>query len=119
MFLCIDGTLDVRCRLLLNSQHNYREGGSSPDLSRYRKSENPQSCLLLNNQWRVVVENQPPVPLLLYPYSGEAVVTGDSFAFVLPIHCGDASLDSRVSVGAHLNLVGGDKLKFQFTGRKI
>ena len=70
-----------------------------------------QSCLLLNNQWRVVVENQPPVPLLLYPYSGKAVITGDSFASVLPIHCGAASLDSRVSVDAHLDLVGGDRLK--------
>jgi hypothetical protein len=66
-----------------------------------------------------MVENQPPVPLLLYPYSRKAVVTGDSFASVLPIHCGAASLDSRVSVDAHLNLVGGDGLKFQFTGRKI
>src|SRR5262249_51556587 len=64
-------------------------------------------------------QNQPPVPLLLYPYSRKAVVTGDSFASVLPIHCGAASLDSRVSVNAHLNLVGGDGLKFQLAGRKI
>ena len=78
-----------------------------------------QSILLLHNQWGVVVKNQPPVPLLLYPYSRKAVVTGDSFASVLPIHCGAASLDSRVSVDAHLNLVGGDGLKFQFAGRKI
>jgi hypothetical protein len=60
-----------------------------------------------------VVENQPPVPLLLYPYSRKAVVTRDSFASVLPIHCGAASFDSRVSVNAHLNLVCGDGLKFQ------
>ena len=75
--------------------------------------------LLLNNQWRVVVEHQPPVPLLLYPYSRKAVVTRNSFASVLPIHCGAASLDSCVSVDAHLHLVGGDGLKLQFTGRKI
>src|ERR1700720_4170963 len=86
---------------------------------RTRSLRGRQSSLLLHNQWRVVVENQPPVPLLLYPYSRKAVVTGDSFASVLPIHCGAASLDSRVSVDAHLNLVGGDRLKFQFTGRKI
>src|ERR1043166_5261992 len=70
-------------------------------------------------QWRVVVENQTPVPLLLYPHARKAVVTGGSFAPVLPIHCGAASLDRRVSVDAHLNFVGGDGLKFQFTGRKI
>ena len=77
-----------------------------------------QSSLLLHNQRRVVVENQPPVPLL-YPYPGKPVVTGDSFAPILPIHRGAASLDSRVSVYAHLNLFGGDGLEFQFTGRKI
>jgi len=86
---------------------------------RTRSLRGRQSSLLLHDQWRVVVENQPPVPLLLYPYSGKAVVMGHSFASILPIHCGAASLDSRVSVYAHLNLVGGDGLEFQFTGRKI
>jgi hypothetical protein len=81
--------------------------------------EGRQSSLLLHNHWRVVVENQPPVPLLLYPYPGKAVVAGDSFASILPIHFGATSLDGRVSVYAHLNLVGGDGLEFQFTGGKI
>src|SRR5258707_14819987 len=66
-----------------------------------------------------VVETHPPVPLLLYPYSRKAVVTGNSFASVLPVHCGAASLDSRVSVDAHLNLVGRVGLKFQFTTPQI
>lgn len=66
-----------------------------------------------------MIENQTPAPLPLDPYSGKAIVTGDSFASILPIHCGAASLDSRVSVDAHLNLVGGDGLKFQFTRGKI
>ena len=44
-------------------------------------------CLLARSLGRVVVGNQPPAPLLLYPHPGKASVTGNSFAFVLPIHC--------------------------------
>jgi hypothetical protein len=76
-------------------------------------------ALSLHNQWRVVVEHQLPVPLLLYPYPRKAVFAGNSFASVLPVHCGEAGLDSRVPIDAHLNFVGGDGLKFQFTERKI
>ena len=39
------------------------------------------------NLGRVVVGNQPPAPLLLHPHPGKASVTGNSLAFVLPIHC--------------------------------
>src|SRR2546429_1271261 len=66
-----------------------------------------------------MVGNQPPVPLLLYPHPGKASVTGNSFAFVLPIHCREAGLHSRVSIDAHLNVIGGDRLKFQVTRREI
>src|SRR6266576_7133671 len=44
-------------------------------------------CLLARSLGRVVVGNQPPAPLLLYPHPGKASVTGNSLAFVLPIHC--------------------------------
>jgi hypothetical protein len=43
-------------------------------------------CLLARNLRRVMVGNQPPAPLLLYPHPGKASVTGNSLAFVLPIH---------------------------------
>jgi hypothetical protein len=66
-----------------------------------------------------MVENQLPVSLLLDPYSRKPVLAGDSFALVLPIHCRPASLDRRVSVDAYLNFVRGDRLEFQFAGRKI
>src|SRR5689334_19940011 len=66
-----------------------------------------------------MVGNQPPVSLLLYPHPRKTSVAGNSFAFVLPNHCGEASLYRRVFVDAHLNLIGGDRLKFQTTGRKI
>ena len=66
-----------------------------------------------------MVGNQPPAALLLYPYPRKPGVTRDGFAFVLPNHCRQASLDSRVFVDAHLNLVGRDRLKFQITRREI
>src|SRR6266550_3245961 len=44
-------------------------------------------CLLARSLGRVMVGNQPPAPLLLYPHPGKASVTGNSLAFVLPIHC--------------------------------
>src|SRR5205807_1851063 len=66
-----------------------------------------------------MVGNQPPVPLLLYPHPGKASVTGNSFAFNLPDHCREARLHSRVSIDAHLNVIGGDRLKFQITRREI
>src|SRR5437868_15447844 len=66
-----------------------------------------------------MVGNQPPVPLLLYPHPCKASVTGNSFAFILPNHCREASLHSRVSIHAHLNVIGGDRLKFQITRREI
>src|SRR5436190_9290919 len=66
-----------------------------------------------------MVGNQPPVPLLLYPHPGKASVTGNSFAFILPNHCREAGLHSRVSIDAHLNVIGGDRLKFQITRREI
>jgi hypothetical protein len=43
-------------------------------------------CLLARSLRRIMVGNQPPAPLLLYPHSGKASVTGNSLAFVLPIH---------------------------------
>src|SRR6187551_3690318 len=77
------------------------------------------ACLLARSLGRVMVGNQPPVPLLLYPHPGKASVTGNSFAFILPNHCREAGLHSRVSVDAHLNVIGGDRLKFQITRREI
>src|SRR5436190_3428709 len=77
------------------------------------------NCLLARSLGRVMVGNQPPVPLLLYPYPGKASVTGNSFAFILPDHCREASLHSRVSIDAQLNVIGGDRLKFQITRREI
>src|SRR6266581_6225030 len=44
-------------------------------------------CLLARSLGRVMVGNQPPAPLLLYPHPGKASVAGNSLAFVLPIHC--------------------------------
>src|SRR5438067_125372 len=66
-----------------------------------------------------MVRNQQPVPLLLYPYPGKASVTGNTFTFMLPHHCREAGLHSRVSIDAHLNVIGGDRLKFQITRREI
>src|SRR3954470_22303318 len=66
-----------------------------------------------------MIGNQAPVPLLLYPHPGKASVTGNSFAFILPNHCREASLHSRVSIDAHLNVIGSDRLKFQITRREI
>src|SRR5258707_15475005 len=43
-------------------------------------------CLLARSLGRVMVGNQPPASLLLYPHPGKASVTGNSLAFVLPIH---------------------------------
>jgi hypothetical protein len=43
-------------------------------------------CLLARSLGRVMVGNQAPAPLLLYPHPGKASVTGNSLAFVLPIH---------------------------------
>src|SRR4029077_7373925 len=76
-------------------------------------------CLLARNLERVMVGNQPPVPLLLHPHPGKASVTGDSFAFILPNHCREAGLHSRVSIDAHLNVIGSDRLKFQSARREI
>src|SRR5213079_2592556 len=75
--------------------------------------------LLARSLRRVMVGNQPPASLLLYPHPGKASVTGNSLAFVLPNHCCAASLHSRVSIDAHLNVIGGDRLKFQITRREI
>src|SRR5205823_10632130 len=75
--------------------------------------------LLARSLGRVMVGNQPPAPLLLYPDPGKASVTGNSFAFILPNHCRAAGLHSRVSIDAHLNVIGGDRLKFQITRREI
>src|SRR5205814_2583950 len=75
--------------------------------------------LLARSLRRVMVGNHPPAPLLLHPHPGEASVTGNSLAFILPNHCRDAGLHSGVSIDAHLNLVGGDRLKFQITGCEI
>src|SRR6185436_4140457 len=66
-----------------------------------------------------MVGNQPPVPLLLYPHPGKASVTGNSFAFILPNHCREAGLHGRVLIDTHMNIVGGDRLIFQITRRKI
>src|SRR5260370_1128093 len=44
-------------------------------------------CLLARSRGRVMVGNQPPAPLLLYPHPRKASVAGDSLAFVLPNHC--------------------------------
>src|SRR6187397_638032 len=77
------------------------------------------STLMLRNQYGVVVRDQPPAPLLLYPYPRKPIVTGNSFAFILPNHCGEASLHRRVFVHSHLHLVGGDRLKFQIMRSEI
>src|SRR5947209_18171837 len=74
-------------------------------------------CLLARSLGRVMVGNQPPVPLLLYPHPGKAIVTGNSFAFILANHRREAGLHSHVSVDAHLNVIAGDRLKFQITRR--
>src|SRR4051794_33926192 len=50
------------------------------------RSESSFGMLWLHRQRRVVVRNQLPAPVALYPHSGEAIVTGNGFAFVLPIH---------------------------------
>jgi len=42
-------------------------------------------CLLAHSLGRVMVGNQPPVPLLLTHTLCKASVTGNSLAFVLPI----------------------------------
>jgi hypothetical protein len=42
--------------------------------------------LLARSLGRVMVGNQPPAPLLLYPDPSKASVARDSLAFVLPIH---------------------------------
>src|SRR5438874_2715186 len=76
-------------------------------------------CLLARSLGRVMVGNQPPAPLLLHPYPGKPSVTGNRLAFVLPTHCREASLHSRVSIDAHLNVIGSDRLKFQITRREI
>ena len=36
---------------------------------------------------RVVIGDQSPAPMLLYPHSGKASVMGNCVAFILPIHC--------------------------------
>ena len=41
---------------------------------------------LLRHQQRIVVRHQLPLMLPLYPYSREAIVTGNCFASVLPNH---------------------------------
>src|SRR2546430_12148742 len=66
-----------------------------------------------------MVGNQAPVSLPLYPHPSKASVTGNSFAFILPNHCREPGLHSRVSIDAHLNVIGGDGLKFQITRREI
>ena len=76
-------------------------------------------CLLARRLGRVVIGNQPPAPLLLYPHPGKARVTGNSFTFILANHCREAGLHSRVSIDAHLNFIGGDRLKFQTARREI
>src|SRR5215471_11343415 len=73
----------------------------------------------LRNPRRVVIGNQAPPPLLLYPYPGKPSVAGNSLALVLPDHRREAGLDGGVVVDAHLNLVGGDRLKLQLTRREI
>ena len=54
-----------------------------------KKPEKPicRMKLLARSLRRVMVGNQPPAPLLLYPHPGKASVTGNSLAFVLSNHC--------------------------------
>src|SRR5262249_31268215 len=74
---------------------------------------------LLRYQQRVVVCHQLPAPFSLYPYSGEAIVAGNGFAFVLPNHGRAASLHRCVSIDAPSHVVGRDGLKSQTPRRKI
>jgi hypothetical protein len=43
--------------------------------------------LLMRRIGRVMVGDQSPALLLLYPHSGKASVVGNRLAFILPIHC--------------------------------
>jgi hypothetical protein len=52
-----------------------------------RKTANAISPkLLMRSLGRVMVGNQTPAPLLLYPHPGKPGVSGDGLAFVLPNH---------------------------------
>ena len=56
---------------------------------RWSRSPNPGALFgisLLRHQQRIMVRHQLPSMLPLYPYSGEAIVTGNGFASVLPNH---------------------------------
>src|ERR1051325_2504627 len=75
--------------------------------------------LMLRTAGGVVIRNQPPAALLLYPYPGKPILARDGFALVLPNHFGEARLHRRVFVDTHLNLVGRDRLKFQMTPGEI
>src|ERR1044071_2490951 len=57
--------------------------------------------------------------LPLYPYSGEAIITGNGFASILPNHGRAARLHRRVSIDAPAHVLGGDGLKSQTPRRKI
>jgi hypothetical protein len=63
-----------------------RNGSQISSMSDMEIFRSPVPRNLLCNPYRVMVGNQPPAPLLLYPDPGEPCVAGNGFAFVLSNH---------------------------------
>ena len=71
--------------------------------------------LLMRHNGRVVIGDQSPAPMLLYPHSSKASVVRNCVAFILPIHGREASLDRRIFINAHSHVIGGYGLESQIT----
>ena len=59
----------------------------APFLQVVQRAISDNQPLLMRHNGRVVVGDQSPAPMLLYPHSGKARVVGNCLAFILPIHC--------------------------------
>ena len=71
------------------------------------------------DQIRVVVCDQLPMALPLYPYPRKSIVTRNGLACVLPDHCRQASFYGHITINANLNLIGRDSLKFQIPRSEV
>ena len=59
----------------------------APFLQVVQRAISDNQPLLMRHNGRVVIGDQSPAPMLLYPHSGKASVVGNCVAFILPIHC--------------------------------
>ena len=77
----------LNIELTLPRKSGVRISQGAPFLQVVQRAFSDNQPLLMRHTGRVVVGDQSPAPMLLYPHSGKASVVGNCVAFILPIHC--------------------------------